>query len=228
MSLACHVVDPVPLAWSLDEGGDPDGLVRLVAEQRTAGAPAVRWWVEDTADRHLRAAERAGLVAVRRLLQMRRPLPLEVRTDLPTRPFRPGEDDQRWLEVNNRAFAWHPEQGGWTRDDLAERMAEPWFDPAGFLLHDDGDRLVGFCWTKVHADTSPALGEIYVIAVDPDHAGRGLGRALTIAGLQHLAGRGLTVAMLYVESDNTAAVALYEDLGFSVHHVDTAFELAFD
>lgn len=212
--------DPVAFA----DGRLREGLERACAE----GATTVRWWVEGTGDRHHRAAARAGLSAVRRLLQMRRPLPLDQHTDLVTRPFRPGQDDARWLAVNNRAFAWHPDQGGWTAETLAGRRAEPWFDPAGLLLHEEGDRLAGFCWTKVHEGAEPELGEIYVIAVDPDFAGRGLGRALTVAGLAHLAARGLRVGMLYVEADNARALRLYEALGFTVHHVDTAFEAPCD
>jgi mycothiol synthase len=199
-------------------------LEPAIEAARAIGAPAVRWWVEATTERHREAARRAGLEAVRQLHQMRRPLPLEETTDLVTRPFRPGVDDDAWLTVNNRAFAWHPEQGGWTQETLQGRLAEPWFDPAGFLLHDVDDRLAGFCWTKVHADEQPPLGEIYVIAVDPDFVGLGLGRALTLAGLDHLADRGLTVGMLYVEADNAPAVGLYETLGFTIHHTTTAFE----
>ncbi len=222
------MVDPVPLDWSLGPERDVEDaaadLRQRITEARAAGATGVRWWVEATTDRHQEVAERAGLHPVRELLQMRRPLPLDERTDLVTRPFRPGEDDDAWLAVNNRAFAWHPEQGGWTEADLAARMAEPWFDPDGFLLREEDGRLVGFCWTKVHAAEDPPLGEIYVIAVDPDVVGRGLGRDLTLAGLQHLDAAGLTVGMLYVESDNAPARGLYDALGFTVHHVDTAFE----
>jgi mycothiol synthase len=160
-------------------------------------------------------------------LQLRLALPLpadvERQSDLVLRPFVPVEDEDAWLDVNNRAFHWHPEQGGWDVATLKEREAEPWFDPAGFLLHERDGRLAGFCWTKVHADHAPPLGEIYVIAVDPDFHGLGLGRALVVAGLDSLAERGLRVGMLYVDADNTRAVGLYESLGFTVDHVDRAY-----
>jgi mycothiol synthase len=153
-----------------------------------------------------------------------------------TRSFVPGTDDVAWLSVNNRAFADHGEQGGWTLDTFCQRQQEPWFDPDGFrvldAVDDDGSvRMAGFCWTKVHpaADTGDDrtddgdVGEIYVIAVDPDFHGRGLGAQLTLAGLDHLAGRGIGVGMLYVDADNTPAVNLYRRLGFSVHSTNAAF-----
>ncbi len=86
--------------------------------------------------------------------------------------------------------------------------------------------MAGFCWTKVHEATATGeadVGEIYVIAVDPDFHGRGLGRQLTLAGLDHLARRGITTGMLYVDADNEPAVRLYERLGFSVYCTNAAF-----
>ncbi|HEX4081450.1 MAG TPA: mycothiol synthase [Acidimicrobiales bacterium] len=198
------------------------------------GGGTVRYWAFTVVDGHDDAVTALGFEVERTLLQMRVPLPLDpaVRPTgrpLAVRPFRPGDDDAAWLEANNRAFAGHPEQGDWDEATLLARQAEPWFDAAGFLLHEEGGaageggRVAGSCWTKVHEDTTPPMGEIYVISVDPDFGGRGLGRALTIAGLDHLASLGLSVGMLYVDEANAAAVGLYRSLGFTVDHVDRAY-----
>lgn len=185
------------------------------------------------AARHL--ARVLGLVRFRELRQLRRPLhgPALPEVELPegvtVRPFIPGQDDAAWLELNAAAFAHHPEQGALTQRDLEDRMAEPWFDPAGFFLalrtgpHGDR-RMVGFHWTKVHDEDGHGVGEVYVLGVDPREQGSGLGRALTAVGLRHLAhDRALPTAMLYVDADNTAAVRLYERLGFVTHTMDLMY-----
>ncbi len=163
----------------------------------------------------------AGFERYRDLWQLRCPLP-NAPTDLATRGFT-ADDIDEFIDVNNRAFSWHPEQGGLTRSAVEKAMAEPWFDADGFRLHHEGDKLVGFCWTKVHRDHDPALGEIYVIAIDPTHHGLGLGKPMTLAGLDWLTGQGLTTGMLYVESDNGPANATYAAIGFSRHHTDRAY-----
>ncbi|MCM2577290.1 mycothiol synthase [Streptomyces meridianus] len=175
--------------------------------------------------RHL--AQVLGLTMFRELRQMRRPLDTlaieepVLPAEVTVRTFRPGEDDEQWLAVNAAAFAHHPEQGSLAQRDLDDRKGEPWFDPEGFFLAERDGRIVGFHWTKVHAEEG--LGEVYVVGVDPAAQGSGLGRALTAVGLRHLAGRGLETAMLYVDADNTAAVKVYEGLGFTVHERDLMY-----
>ena len=158
----------------------------------------------------------ASLDEARDLYLMEVDLPLATESGIETRPFVPGQDEQAWVDVNNRAFSWHREQSGWTVEDVHERMAEPWFDPDGFLIHEDDGVLLGFCWTKIHLDREPQAGEIYVIAVDPAGQGRGLGRSLTVAGLESIHARGFTHGILYVDADNTKAVSLYLSLGFTI------------
>lgn len=189
----------------------------------------VRFWAHGTLPAAQALARGMGLRPVRELLQMRRSLAGVAKATAPhgisIRNYRGSADHPELLRVNNAAFSWHPEQGGWTEADVTERVAEPWFEQEGlFLAVDDSTGAVrGFHWTKVHDDR---LGEVYVLGVDPAAQGRGLGRALTLHGLHHLAGRlphENSEVMLYVESDNFAAIKTYEGLGFAAAGVDTAY-----
>ena len=186
------------------------------------GAPSA--WSHGNHEAAAALAARFGYRPVRDLWKMRlsrsaaEELPqAELPEGVTLRAFEPGRDEQAWLDVNAAAFAHHPEQGSMTLADLQARMEEDWFDPAGFLLAVDGEgKILGFHWTKVHPGTAghPAIGEVYVVGISPDAQGRGLGKALTIAGISHLHRAGLDAVMLYVDADNTAAVALYRRLGF--------------
>jgi mycothiol synthase len=201
-----------------------DLLRAVLGEVARQGGGHVHLWVPKPTPSTDAMAAACGLRRGRDLLQLRVALPLSLSVPpLPLRAFRPDEDEEAWLAVNNRAFANHPEQGGWTLETLREREAEPWFDPEGFLLLVEDQRLLGFCWTKVHATAEPPMGEIYVIGVDPEAQGRGFGRGLVLAGLDHLARRGLTLGMLYVDAANEPAVGLYRSLGFRLDHVDRAY-----
>jgi len=215
----------VETAIAVAEEHDPAGRLRLWAHGDHPSATALSMSL--------------GFERYRVLWQMRRSLYAPVpAAGLPDgyelRGFVPGKDDEAWLELNNRAFADHPDQGRWTLRDLRVRMAEPWFDPVGFLLAErTGDgRLLGFHWTKVHGaaathdGTSHAhdpIGEVYVLGVHPDAQGAGLAVPLTLAGLRYLRGRGLDQVMLYVDESNTRATALYQKLGFVRWITDVAF-----
>lgn len=210
---------------TLEIGADSDAVAGRLLEAvvDTRDEHRIRAWCHR--GRHRRVFVGAGFRLDRVLHRLRARLPVSaVGTDgLSFRGFRPGEDEDAWLRVNNRAFEGHPEQGDLGRGDLAERMELPWWDPAGLRLGVVGDHVVGFCWTKVHPDR---VGEIYVIGLDPEVAGQGWGRALTVEGLRHLhEERGCAEAILYVDGANRAAMSLYADLGFHEEHTDLAFVL---
>jgi len=220
-----YVVDP---HHRMANDGIGETLVGTALEiVRQEGGGQVHMWVPKPTAVHDRVAQAAGLSRGRELRQLRRALPVHEQATVAVRPFVPGRDEQAWLEVNNRAFSWHPEQGGWDLDTLRHREEQPWFDPAGFLLHERDGKLAAFCWTKVHdhshGDHGLPLGEIYVVAVDPAYQRMGLGRQMVLAGLDWLARRGFRTAMLYVDADNHGALHLYEELGFTLDHVDRAY-----
>ncbi|MEE2568039.1 mycothiol synthase [Pseudarthrobacter sp. J64] len=206
---------------------------RLIGElQHTRGLSGLQAWAHGS---HVAAAElaaRYGFGPVRELWKMRL---TDGTAGLPDaglpegvmlRSFVPGQDEDAWLAANAAAFAHHPEQGSMTRVDLEARMAEDWFDPAGFLLAvDRSGTLLGFHWTKIHPvhGGHPPLGEVYVVGVTPGAQGLGLGKALTVAGIRYLQQKRLQAIMLYVDADNTAAVALYRKLGFTRWDMDVLY-----
>jgi mycothiol synthase len=199
------------------------GVGRALLEEALAeaGQESLLAWSHADHPAAARLATAYDFEPVRALWVMRRPtsspLPdLVAPTDVTLRSYRP-EDAAEVLRVNAAAFAHHPEQGAMDDADLEARMAENWFDPAGLIVADPGDgRLLGFHWTKRH---SPTRGEVYVVGVDPAAQGRGLGKALTLAGLHHLADTDEVI--LYVESDNAPAIAVYSGLGFTHAPQDT-------
>ena len=237
------------------EGADEPGVLELVVRPtyrsqgvgtaladavQAHGLPNLRAWSHGNHAAAVSLATKNGFAPVRELWRMRQTRaaleetvlsPTAEQISLPDgvvlRAFQPGVDEQAWLTANRAAFAHHAEQGSTTLEDLQARMAEDWFDPAGFLLavRESDGQLLGFHWTKVHPRSGdhPAMGEVYVVGVTPEAQGMGLGKALTIAGIEHLHGQGLQAIMLYVDADNTAAVALYRKLGFTRWDVDVMY-----
>lgn len=215
--------------------GHARSLTGKLLEQSADGR--LRLWAHGNHPVAGRLAASMGFERIRSLWQMRRslyaalPKP-ELPADVQVRTFLPGEDERALVDVNARAFAEHPEQGELTLDDLRLREQESWFDPEGIFLAERDGELLGFHWTKVHGGDGAdghghePIGEVYVVGVDPDGRGLGLGRALTLIGLRHLRALGLTQAMLYVEEDNTPAIRLYESLGFTHWDTDVMFRYA--
>ncbi len=217
-----------------DARGDGVGTTLLGEVTEVTTGEELTAWSHGNHPAAAALADRFGFARDRDLWVMRRPvtgedarpLPaLVVPSEVTVRGFR-GEDSDDLLRVNAAAFSAHPEQGSLDADGLAVRQHEPWFDPEGLLVARDADgTMLGFHWTKVHpAETDGAAdgpGEVYVVGVAPEAQGRGMGRVLTLAGLHHLAGRGVAEVLLYVEADNAPAINVYEGLGFRHDDVDT-------
>ncbi len=238
-------------------GGDPSGELVVAPAQRRRGVGTRLWetlagqdggvrvWAHGSLPSAQGFAASLGLVAVRELHKMARPMtredvgPSELPAGFRARAFEPGRDEDAWLSANAEAFADHPEQGRLGRADLEARMSRPWFDPAGFILVEHEDQpgtVAAFHWTKVEPqeqsagatgeggrEASPIVGEVYAVGVRPAYQGRGLAAPLTRLGLAHLAARGVRQAVLYVDGDNAAALATYRRAGFRSIMVDVMY-----
>ncbi|MCH8611970.1 mycothiol synthase [Arsenicicoccus dermatophilus] len=228
-------------------GGDADGLELVVAPAHRGqglggalldaalaglGDAEVHVWAHGDLPPARRLLASRGFLPGRDLRKLGRPLaptaselePAVAPEGLAVRHFVPG-DEEAVLRVNARAFAHHPEQGSLDLAGLRDRMGSTWFDPEGLIMVEDvsgaAPRLAAFHWTKADpTDDDEHTGEVYVVAVDPDHQGRGLGALVTRLGLDHLRSRGLTRVVLYVEADNRAAMATYTRQGFSTVATD--------
>lgn len=228
--------DSAELAVSPDARRRGGGKSLLDAVDRLVGKQLPVWAHGDVAG----AAELAaatGRKVVRELLQMTaggeaivqladdEPAPRGIRLEnLPAARERMGDDavDEAWLAVNNEAFDWHPEQGGWDAGQLRRARDVEWFDPAGVLFAVDAEsgEILGFHWTKWHGG---GVGEVYVIGLAGATRGRGVGGWLTRAGMRHLRDRGADRVILYVEGDNEPAVRTYERTGFDVTRRDVMY-----
>ncbi len=213
----------------------------LLSEAIKICGKTLRLWVHGEQEAAHNLASSFNFEKIRTVLQMSKSLtniqPLSViDKEIKIRSFLPGLDSKEWLELNNKVFKDHPEQGGWQISDLNHRLSEEWFDEKGFFIVEKNKQVIASTWTKVHGEHShdhggeqshahPAIGEIYITAVDPEYAGLGIGKALTITALNYLKYQGLNDAMLYVDFDNKAALNLYNSLGFKESSKDILYRL---
>ena len=213
----------------------------LLSEAIKICGEKLRLWVHGEAEVAHNLAASFNFEKIRTVLQMSKslsdiqPLPV-LDKEIIIRSFLSGIDSDDWLQLNNKVFKDHPEQGGWQISDLNHRLSEEWFDEKGFFIVEKNKQVIASTWTKVHGAHShdhdgdashahPAIGEIYITAVDPEYTGLGIGKALTITALNYLKYQGLADAMLYVDFDNKAALNLYNSLGFKISSKDILYRL---
>lgn len=213
---------------------------QLLSHIRDIAGPRLRLWSHGDLPGAQTLATHSGFFRVRTVIHMQMALSdvPQPRATTSIRNFLPGIDNAEWLALNNAIFKNHPEQGQWRIQDLEIRIAEDWFDPQGFLLATDNEKIMGFCWTKIHGGHShnhghdqpdhdhEALGEIYSMGVAPAYAQRGIGRDITLAGLHYLRYRGVHSAILYVDELNNSARNLYQSIGFYESGRDVLYRLS--
>lgn len=199
---------------------------RMVSAAMSEGESS--FWAHGDLPGVAQIAKKTGLVAERTLLILRKVFDGVVEAEIvpagvTLRAFRPGDEDSI-VAVNARAFAHHPEQGAMDRADLDRRMSSDWFDPSGLFIAERSGDVVGFHWTKIfELPEMRPVGEVYVVGIDPDAQGCGLGKALTARGLRHLQDAGVAEVILYVEGDNLPALAVYRKLGFKDFKKDVLY-----
>jgi mycothiol synthase len=223
---------------------DPDHRSFGIGKQLLSKAVEIcginlRLWVHGENEAAAALANSFNFEKIRTVLQMQKQLTdIEKLPDIDPkiiiRSFLPGLDSNDWLSLNNKVFKNHPEQSDWQLTDLNHRLSEDWFDQKGFFIAFIDNQMIGSTWTKIHGALTnnyggsydhPAIGEIYITAVDPDYAGSGLGRALTITALNYLKRLRLVNAMLYVDFENARALKLYRSIGFTVRNKDNVYIL---
>ena len=209
----------------------------LLREVEKITGDRLRLWAHGDLPGSQKLAKKVGFERIRTVAQMRRTLTEALpEITIPIRTFKVGSDEKEWLALNNRAFINHPDQGKWSERDLEIRKQEDWFDPQGFFIAEADQKMSGFCWVKIHGGKTHSyahshsnsesqdptdlhghdpIGEIYVMGVDPVFHGRGIGRAVVLAGLRYMRNKGIFSAMLYVEADNLDAIKLYTKVGFT-------------
>jgi mycothiol synthase len=213
----------------------------LLSEAIKICGESLRLWVHGEQEAAHSLADSFNFEKIRTVLQMSKsltdiqPLPT-IDKEIIIRSFLPGIDSDAWLKLNNKVFKDHPEQGDWQLTDLNHRLSEEWFDEKGFFIVEKNKQVIASTWTKVHGEHShdhgseqshahPAIGEIYITAVDPEYTGLGIGKALTIIALNYLKYQGLKNAMLYVDFDNKYAIKLYNTLNFIKSGQDSVYTI---
>lgn len=108
--------------------------------------------------------------------------------------------------------AFYPE--GWEArqtDDVANLLKD---ENVSTWVAVEGAAVIGFVGVRIHPEDS--MGEIYIVAVDPDHQRRGIGRALMDAGFDFMREQGMAMAMVETGGDpgHAPSRASYEAVGF--------------
>ncbi len=139
-------------------------------------------------------------------------------------------EEHKLVEIQNRSFTdtwgFNPN----TLDDIAYRIGLPDCAPEDVIVACEAGSVIGYCWTRAYVgENQPPGGDkgrIYMLGVDPDYRGKGIGKEVLLAGLSYLKRKGVGVVELTVDSQNEAARALYRSAGFQIRARSLWYEKA--
>jgi GNAT superfamily N-acetyltransferase len=148
------------------------------------------------------------------------PQPPPIKAGYSLRTFREG-DEQTWADVKNVVFgSSSTSEEFWTQTFLGVNKRLD-FAPEGFFFAEKDGEPVGICAGIVLHDRKKIGGTfpggVGWTGVRKDHRGIGLGRALVVSSLNYLHDRGVAVTEVGTEFYRTAAMNLYESIGFRIY-----------
>ncbi len=199
-------------------------LKHALKRARELGASFAHVSIPSTEAAQAEVLSNLGFKAVRRFHEMRLDIS-EVNLEAADQPdwahrcFKAGEEEIL-VHIQNRCFA-----GTWgynpnTVDDIAWQLKVKSNCPEDVILAVDEGEVIGYCWTEAECgqdlSTGKKKGRIYMLGVDTDYRNRGLGKKLLWAGLLHLKNKGRELIDITVDSQNVAAITLYQTIGFQI------------
>lgn len=131
--------------------------------------------------------------------------------------FLPGEEESL-CTLQNMSFT-----GSWgfrpnTVEEICYLLDTSWCRPDGILYINNSQGNVGYCWTMDHP-TERDKGYIRMMGINPRYRGRGLGKAILLAGIEYLMQNGIKEIELSVDGRNHIARRLYQSVGFRRNRV---------
>jgi mycothiol synthase len=118
--------------------------------------------------------------------------------------------------LQNEAFNEHFGYSPNTEDEIVARLLAPDTSVDDIvMIHDSHEQLIAYCWTLTQNREGKKIGRIGMAGVLPSARKQGLGRAIAVAGFNHLVKQDVVALELDVDSQNTPAIRVYSGLGFT-------------
>ena len=125
------------------------------------------------------------------------------------RAYRHG-DGAAWCRLVNEAIG-----GEWTEAGFQKEMdGAQDFEADDLFFAVGGEEVVGSTWALRRESFPSGVGAVHMVAVAPEHRGRGLGRVLVLRALRRLREQGSVHVRLLTDDVRIPAINIYVSVGF--------------